>query len=110
MTSNDYFELRKLIMEWMNDPSDYDEKNWDEIKNIIYKLGQSNQEWISIEDRLPSVNKTVLIYDPLHDDLFSVAKMHIDENKNFQFCDYDGKPYLGITHWMPLPHPPKKST
>jgi hypothetical protein len=30
--TSDYEELRRLIIEWMNDPSDHDVKIWDSVK------------------------------------------------------------------------------
>jgi hypothetical protein len=67
--------------------------------------------WISVEDRLPEVGVDVLVFP---------IKMHLDDDpvytghrvKNhagyFNYI-WAGSIYLirGVTHWMPLPEPPK---
>jgi hypothetical protein len=62
-------------------------------------------EWISVKDRLPESNDTHLIiagvtkwYDVCHYDL--------DRGVWYDCIDYDDVD--GVTHWMPLPEPPKE--
>ena len=50
-------------------------------------------EWISTKDRLPELEKEVLVYD-------SFGNMYIG-------LITDGWKGLYVTHWMPLPEPPK---
>lgn len=56
-------------------------------------------EWISVKDRLPEKNQLILIYAPDADQL----KIRIG------LFDREINTYhnLGITHWQPLPEPPK---
>jgi len=62
-------------------------------------------EWISVKDNPPPINKEVLTYN-------THAKY---ENKvNAAYYDgedfwYDRNSFLvkGVSHWMPLPNPPK---
>ena len=52
-------------------------------------------EWISVEDRLPeSLGEMLLV---------------IDSNKNVETYYYEPSVWSAwrITHWMPLPEPPK---
>lgn len=65
------------------------------------KLG----EWISVKDRLPEDNTDVLVY---HGSLISIYSYMghnewEDDYGYFSRTDDDG-----ITHWMPLPEPPKE--
>ena len=55
-------------------------------------------EWISVEDRLPNEHIDVLTYAarPSYE-VFYINRL-IDKNEWL---------YDGITHWMPLPAPPK---
>ena len=56
-------------------------------------------EWISVKDRLPKPFESVLV--------FRDGKISIDyseENGWFAY-DFNGK---RVTHWMPLPEPPKE--
>lgn len=64
-------------------------------------------EWISVKDRLPRYNRYVLTFTPT-----MAMPIVVD-----QYCGYwgddDDEWYEGwwskrkITHWMPLPEPPK---
>lgn len=68
---------------------------------------QPVNKWISVKDRLPEIEKSVLIYYPKWDgNEIQVAKLDCD-GITFDIC---GEFNIGtgvITHWMPLPEPPK---
>jgi len=62
-------------------------------------------EWISIKDRLPDIDKRVLIY-------LSHGVIKVDERYKSLYGKQIGNwrytyPETNITHWMPLPEPPK---
>lgn len=71
-------------------------------------------EWISVDERLPRYNDTVLVYRPTMG-----AKILADTYKGYYNEDTGdweegwvnfGQNSIGmnvITHWMPLPEPPK---
>lgn len=76
--------------------------------------------WISVKDRLPEDRQMVLISIP--DELFGqichVAEFTLDEfgDKHiWQTINGSHPAYtlyaniLGVTHWMPLPEPPKNT-
>lgn len=52
-------------------------------------------EWIPVAERLPEDGEYVLAYST-QDELMSIAARHRFENWE-------------ITHWMPLPEPPKEA-
>ena len=67
--------------------------------------------WISVEDRLPEIGKNVLVYD-CFSELEQIPELSMST------AHYDGmvwRDYLSnrhiyseeITHWQPLPSPPK---
>ena len=67
-------------------------------------------EWISVEDRLPDkfcdvliVNDVSKYYHPQQAIMWSYFNIHLEGNDRFTDADYD------VTHWMPLPSPPKES-
>lgn len=74
----------------------------DEFNKILDK-----ENWISIEDRLPNAGDTVLAYvkHNYSDDGFRAYRV-------YEFDEY----FLGmgnlceVTHWQPLPEPPKEKT
>lgn len=60
-------------------------------------------EWISVKDRLPEEEKEVLCYlgNALGKGLIVAFRRHGD-------WYFDGWKCPTVTHWMPLPEPPKE--
>ena len=80
----------------------------------IQQLEAVQPKWISVEDRLPEDNLNVLVY-AIGDNENSVIAMTSYTHKMYgyniegwrspwQYFFYEYK----ITHWMPLPEPPKE--
>lgn len=64
-------------------------------------------EWISVNEKLPEVGQNVLIYYPKWDgDEIQVAKLDCDA-LTFDICGEFNVGTGVVTHWMPLPEPPK---
>lgn len=55
-------------------------------------------EWISVKDRLPEPWVEVLVYRGAD---WPVVSCEVDTNRNWLH-------FFNITHWMPLPEPPKE--
>lgn len=70
-------------------------------------------EWISVEDRLPDISHEEYLIWPHHDVNYSCEYIaYFDGNNWIAECEdtyhyYDYK-LKNITHWMPLPEPPKE--
>lgn len=63
-----------------------------------YMAGYRKQEWISVEERLPTwEDGKVLVFTKYG---FSVCERTVNGR-------WQGKHANWITHWMPLPEPPK---
>lgn len=63
------------------------------------------QEWISVKDRLPEEKVNCIVH-------YKHAYCDYDGYWAIGFCCYDGErfmfdPAYKVTHWMPLPEPPK---
>jgi len=58
-------------------------------------------EWISVEERLPPPNITVIVW-PYPVELPALLLRHIKDDGVTWFFDA-----FPVTHWMPLPEPPK---
>lgn len=76
-------------------------------KAVIQRLGEfeDRAKWVDIKDRLPEVDTEVLAYVGKYN---SIQIMSLD--KNNRWWDYEAnavEEYWRITHWMPLPQPPK---
>lgn len=66
--------------------------------------------WISVKDRLPDNEKTVLIYD-VRCRIIEIAYRVSTGNKELGivwfYPENKGCTEDEVTHWMPLPEPPK---
>ena len=84
----------------------YDE--WYGNGDIAEKLisnGVTVQEWISVDDRLPEEKVNCIVH-------YKHAYCNNDGYWAIGFCFYDGEKFqfdqaYKVTHWMPLPNPPK---
>ncbi|MBR1749926.1 MAG: DUF551 domain-containing protein [Ruminococcus sp.] len=62
-------------------------------------------EWISVKDRLPEDGEEVLIYSTTNE----ISMCYYDEDTH-RFNVVDSDLYwneISVTHWAPLPEPPK---
>jgi len=77
-------------------------------KHLLARADERDNKWISVEERLPDIK-------PGYD--YSERVIVVDKNKyiyNSTFWEFsqtwedDEKNVEDITHWQPLPKPPKK--
>ena len=74
-------------------------------QNAFIKGYEKAQEWVSVEDRLPEIDKEVLIVD--------ISGKRIS-TATFTVGNYDGEGWIADfediypTHWKNLPTPPKE--
>lgn len=62
-------------------------------------------EWISVKDRLPAVGEKVLTLSKFG----HISDRYLHEYGGGLIFSPDGlKPGRDVTHWMPLPEPPKE--
>lgn len=73
----------------------------DEAASLIERLAP---RWISVEDRLQKLGITCLFYV---DDGVIEKGMRTTEGW-IADDDIDGRPAIGVTHWMPLPPSPRR--
>lgn len=76
---------------------------------------QPVEEWISVKEMLPEVFDEVLVYDAIGDNHISIAWRETKPRKN-GIVDWYWNSQMSypedlthVTHWMPLPEPPKES-
>ena len=72
--------------------------NTNQVADHLIAHGVTVQEWVPVDDRLPKPFENVIV--------FRDGKISIDYNEgNGWFAyDFNGK---RVTHWMPMPQPPK---
>lgn len=79
------------------------------IANYLVEHGVTIQEWIPVSERLPELNTDVLVCDAKYG-YFGVWSLGRYKNKDALYWEDDGgwfKSLDDVTHWMPLPEPPK---
>lgn len=76
---------------------------YDSRQPEIDALKEEIPKWISVEDRLPTPNQVVLI--------FWDNKITSGSYKNFHngYFQHGSATQLKVTHWQPLPDPPKQT-
>ena len=62
--------------------------------------------WISVEDELPKTETEVLMVSSGSTDILYGYRSKIGKNR--WYCYNDDDFWHNITHWMPIPEPPKK--
>lgn len=106
--------LRQFIHQF--DGRDVEDAFVDEVLEFAADmLEQDARGWISVKDRLPNTGEKVIVfaigkYDGFIGDTTYAISMMIDRPSGkrwavpWQYFDVDYE----ITHWMPLPEPPKE--
>lgn len=83
----------------------------------INELEAKQQKWISVEERMPEHGTDVLVLTApgtlsLGQNCVVAEYIHPRMEKSGVFINfyagYDDKNILAVTHWMPLPEPPKE--
>ena len=64
-----------------------------QLADYLIANGVTVQEWISVKDRLPEENEIILAW--------------VAACRDLHFCFGSEVSGLEVTHWMPLPQPPK---
>lgn len=104
---------------WIETAIDYElaadaiEKLIEVIQNHNFLESLIKPNWIPVTERLPKNEKDVLAYYGFkHDGVLSdqrfigtLCYFKFDPNPHWQ---HEGQGKLTVTHWMPLPEPPKE--
>ena len=77
----------------------------DFIADGVLSAGYHKQEWISVKDRLPKPNKLVLCWWQSGDGEKEHYGFATFQSHGVWYVSNEGMPE--VTHWMPLPEPPK---
>ena len=92
----EYMDVREKLLEFLA-PTSLNFEQATYLADYLVRNGVTIQEWISVKDRLPEPTYCVLVVG-------AYSEMQIDA------LGTDGE-WMGmvedVTHWMPLPKPPK---
>lgn len=102
MTLIEKLELEK---EWWHDDG---ENNAHRIIDDCIDIVKQHSEWISVDERLPSVNLKVLVWHSRKEKFFTATY-----DRDLKIWLENGLPYssnflYSITHWCELPQPPSE--
>ena len=75
------------------------------VASTNYKEHLYGMEWISVKDQLPSKGDEVLTF---YEDYFNVASILYFDDENRPHFISGSYVFDHVTHWMPLPEPPKE--
>ena len=109
--------IRKGLRAKGDDRLDY---SFEDVADYLISNGVTVQEWIPVTERLPECDKEVLlIVHGWGDRLYYTGCLHRQESERSWLTGIESKAsdwkiwgfsYLRepiVTHWMPLPNPPK---
>ena len=93
-------DVREKLVELLDIIIQPGQKTLGDIADHLIAHGVTVQEWISVDDRLPEKDEIVIICT---DENFIYAGELVGDT---WFLDNDSWTAT-VTHWMPLPQPPK---
>ena len=88
-----------------DDVTDTEYVLWSETADRLIANGVTIQEWIPVSERLPEKDDKVLAV--VKEDGYNRIAFVFYEDRRWWDCFYDGFHNINVTHWMPLPEPPK---
>lgn len=73
------------------------------------RAGENQNEWISVDDRLPGSSGDYLVLTPSNlCEVLHFSAVHKLFNSNDVYDEYEAKLYsIDVSYWMPLPEPPE---
>ena len=85
---------------------------WEEAANYLIANGVTIPEWISVKDRLPDTAERVLVCKTWLGTVYKPVYGYYQDYPNQKGCwyvltEFGYYPQREVTHWMPLPQPPK---
>lgn len=85
-------------------PSECDD-DYEWMADRLIANGVTVQNWIPVSERLPKDDGKVLAI--VKEDGYNRIAFVFYEGRRWWDCFYDGFQNINVTHWMPLPEPPK---
>ena len=98
ISANLVVELVERIAELEKENVSLNEQN----KRVCSEIAELENQWISVEDKLPDELQSVLSFSS-YDGVFQSIYRAGNFKKTLVVWEH-----LNVTHWMPLPSPPKE--
>ena len=98
-------DVREKLVELLDIIIQPGQKTIGYIADYLISNGVTVQEWISVDDRLPEEKVNCIVH-------YKHSYCDNDDYWAIGICFYDGEKFqlnsaYKVTHWMPLPEPPK---
>ena len=77
------------------------------IADNLIANGVTVQKWIPVSERLPREGEEVLVFGYWHEKFQPLMCYLSPHRKGEWFTTVAGQQVYTVTHWMPLPEPPK---
>ena len=110
-------EVREKLVELLDIIIKPGQKTLGDIADYLIANGVTVQEWVSVDDKLPENGQEVFVayVFPFQNSLiskhfYSASIYHIDDGNglvNRPHFENEGFHGMRVTHWMPIPQPPK---
>lgn len=85
--------------------------NWFDTAPQPVQQVEEKDGWVRVEDGLPDDNIEVLVYSSVEYDYPHMGIDHLytalDKNRRWDWCNDADTDKPTVTHWQPLPPPPK---
>ena len=96
-------DVREKLVELIDETIELYPSEREELADGLIAHGVTVQEWISVDERLPDENEYVMIWDGKWQ-IAKIEKGITERERTLIMAKLFGQ---NVTHWMPLPHPPK---
>ena len=98
-------DVREKLIDLLTGHSIDTQQDVEYVADHLISNGVTVQEWISVDDRLPEEKVNCIVH-------YKHAYCDNDDYWAIGICFYDGEKFqmdwsYKVTHWMPLPKPPK---
>ena len=103
-------DVREKLVELIESARYWGSNTSEEIADNLLENGVTVQKWISVKDRLPEEGEYVLcvLKGFNYGGKIQVCKfVPADKFKDKPYFEHFRNGFPSVTHWMPLPKPPK---
>lgn len=102
--------MPRAIFDWITkDEEDYPSMDkLSDVYQFIKDKREKKNEWICVDDALPEPFISVLVYMPGEKPCQTVHEGFISRIEKVWHAGYFDREPGEVTHWMPLPEPPKE--
>lgn len=104
-------DVREKLVELIAETIELYPSEREELADGLIANGVTVQEWISVDDRLPEEGEYVLcvLKGSNYGGKIQVCKfVPADKFKDKPYFEHFRNGFPSVTHWMPLPEPPKE--